>query len=126
MELTERNRAVVLAFAEAFYRDKDVRRAFVEHVADGYVQHNPNIPDGRDEAIAALEPKFSNPEATFAVKRVLVDGDLAVVHVHARMSATDPGGAVADIFRLEDGWIVEHWDVLQPVPVTSLNPHPMF
>jgi predicted SnoaL-like aldol condensation-catalyzing enzyme len=126
MELTERNRVVVLAFADVFYRQKDVRRAFTEYVAEAYVQHNPNIPDGRDEAIAALEPKFSNPDAVFDIKRVLVDGDLALVHVHARMSSADAGGAVADIFRLEDERIVEHWDVLQPVPADALNPHPMF
>jgi predicted SnoaL-like aldol condensation-catalyzing enzyme len=33
---------------------------------------------------------------------------------------------VADLFRLADGKIVEHWDVLQPVPEKATNPHPMF
>jgi predicted SnoaL-like aldol condensation-catalyzing enzyme len=125
-ELTESNRAIVADFVDLMYRQKDARAAFMKHVAADYVQHNPNIADGRDAAIAALAPMFSRPQAAFDVKRVLVDGDLAAVHLHGRPSPDDPGGAVVDLFRLENGKIVEHWDVLQPMPETSVNPHPMF
>lgn len=125
--LTEQNRKIVQAFADVFYRQKDVERAFMEFVSEEqYIQHNPNIVDGREAAIAMLKPKFSNPEARFDIQRILVDGDLAVIHLHGRPSPNALGGAVADFFRLENGKIVEHWDVLQPVPETALNPHPMF
>jgi predicted SnoaL-like aldol condensation-catalyzing enzyme len=126
MSLTEQNRQIVEAFADIFYRQKDVRKAFMEYVSDNYIQHNPNILDGREAAIDMLEPKFSNPEASFDIKRILVDGDLAVIHLHGKMNKTRLGGAVADFFRLENGKIVEHWDVLQPVPENAVNPHPMF
>ena len=124
--LTETNRRVVNDFVDLMYRQKKVREAFMKHVTPDYLQHNPNIPDGRDAAIAALEPKFSHPTATFDVKRVLVDADLAAVHLHGRPSLESRGGAVVDIFRLENGKIVEHWDVLQPIPEMSINPHAMF
>ena len=124
--LTERNRAIVQDFAAIFYAEKDMRRAFMTHVVPEYIQHNPGLPDGRDAAIAALEPKFSNPRASFEVKRILVDGDHAVIHLHARPEPGARGAAVADIYRLVNGRIVEHWDVLQPVPAESANPHPMF
>lgn len=120
------NRQIVEEFVEIFYHQKNIRKAFEEFVVEDYIQHNPNIPDGRDAAIEFLEPKFSNPSAIFDVKRILVDGDLAMVHLHGRMSVNVLGGAVADIFRLENGKIVEHWDVLQPIPENSINPHPMF
>lgn len=126
MSETERNRAVVTDFARLFYTEKRVRDAFVAHVVPGYIQHNPGIADGRDAAIAALEPKFSRPEARFEVQRILVDGDHALIHLRARSDAATRGAAVADIYRLKDGKIVEHWDVLQPIPETSANPHPMF
>lgn len=125
-DLTTRNRAVVQDFARLFYTEKRVRAAFVKHVVPDYIQHNPGLPDGREAAIDALEPKFSNPKASFEVKRILVDGDHAVIHLHARPQPGARGTAVADIYRLENGRIVEHWDVLQPVPETSANPHPMF
>ena len=123
---TERNRAVVLDFIELFYHQRQVRRAFEKHVGDVYIQHNPNIPDGREAAIAMLEPLFASPGASFDIKRVLVDGDLAAVHLHGRRSAQGSGGAVVDMFRLAEGKIVEHWDVLQAVPEHCVSRHPMF
>ncbi|MFM2289962.1 MAG: hypothetical protein RL684_3105, partial [Pseudomonadota bacterium] len=78
---TAANRAIVLDFVDLFYRQRRVREAFERHVAEDYTQHNPNIPDGREAAIAMLAPKFADPQAIFDVKRVLVDGDLACVHL---------------------------------------------
>lgn len=123
---TERNRTVVTDFVRLFYEQKDVRAAFEKHVAADYIQHNPNIVDGRDAAIAALAPKFSARGARFTIQRIVVDGEFAVVHLHGQPDPRSPGGAVADIYRLKQGKIVEHWDVLQPIPVKSINPHPMF
>ena len=124
--LTERNRAIVQDFARIFYAEKDVERAFLKHVVPDYIQHNPGISDGRQAAIDALKPMFSRPEAQFVVKRIIVDGDMAVIHLFGRGDPTTPGAAVADIYRLKGGKIVEHWDILQPMPAKSANPHPMF
>src|SRR5262245_40467165 len=124
--LTARNRKIVEDFSNIFYGEKNVRKAFVKWVREDYIQHNTNIPDGRDAAIELLEPKFSSPTASFDIKRILVDGNLAAIHLHGRFSTNSPGGAVVDLFRLEDGKIAEHWDVLQPVPENCINPHPMF
>jgi predicted SnoaL-like aldol condensation-catalyzing enzyme len=130
-KMTETNRAIIEGFVEIFYRQKNVRKAFMEYVSEDYIQHNPSIIDGREAAIEMLEPKFSQSGASFEVKRILVDGNLAMVHLHGRMSADSLGGAVADIYRLEIDAsnrvkIVEHWDVLQAVPAVSVNRHPMF
>ncbi len=120
------NRLIVAAFADLLYRHRKIRAAFELYVCDRYVQHNPNIMDGREAAIIALEPLFLSPEASFDIKRILVDGDLAAIHLHGRRSPVVKGGAVVDIFRLANGKIVEHWDVLQAIPDSSVNPHPMF
>lgn len=124
--LTERNRATVGDFVREFYTERNVRRAFERYVAEDYIQHNPGIQDGREAAIAALEPKFSATGASFEVKRILVDGDMAMIHLHGRSSPDNPGGTVADIYRLKDGMVVEHWDVLQKVETQTVNPHPYF
>ncbi len=123
---TERNRAVVTDFARLFYTEKDVRQAFERYVVPDYVQHNPNVPDGRAAAVAMLAPMFAAPSAQFEIKRIMVDGDMAVIHLFGRGDPKTAGAAVTDIYRLKDGKIVEHWDVLQPMPTKSANPHPMF
>ena len=120
------NRVLISDFARIFYVERDVRRAFESYVsADKYTQHNPSLPNGREAAIVALEPKFGNPNARFEIKRILVDGDLAVVHVRAFPSGGNEA-AVADFYRIEAGKIVEHWDVLQLVPDGSANANTMF
>ena len=120
------NRQIVTRFVELFC-GHHVREAFMTYVAPDYIQHNPLAADGRDAAIAAIEPFFaSRPEMRCEVQRILVDGNLAAVHYRLRMNPTDRGSAVVDILRLDNGRIVEHWDVFQPVPEHSNNPHPMF
>jgi predicted SnoaL-like aldol condensation-catalyzing enzyme len=123
--MTTDNRELVTEFARLFYTERDPRTAFARFVSPDYIQHNPGLPDGPEAAVEGLEPKFRAEGARFEVQRILVDGDLAVVH----LKASRPGGpdtAVADFYRIEGGRLVEHWDVLQPVPPASANDHPMF
>jgi predicted SnoaL-like aldol condensation-catalyzing enzyme len=119
------NRELMTDFARIFYTERDPRGAFARYVSSDYIQHNPGLPDGPDAAVEGLEPKFRADGARFEVQRILVDGDLAVVHVKASRPGA-PDTAVADFYRLADGRVVEHWDVLQPVPATAANDHPLF
>ncbi|WP_221584663.1 nuclear transport factor 2 family protein [Microbacterium sp. G2-8] len=120
------HRAAFEHFCELLYTRRRVAEAFAFLVADDYRQHNPNIADGPAAAVEALTPKFDgSPESRFEIQRILVDGDLAMVHVRA--STPDrPVAAVADIYRFSGGRIVEHWDVLQPVPDRAVHDHSMF
>ena len=120
------NRAIVTDFARLFYTERDVKTAFDRYVAPDYVQHNPGVSDGRAAAVAALAPMFAQAGRDFRIKRILVDGDMAVIHVHAIPTPGSRGAAVFDMYRLKGGRIVEHWDAIQPVPATSRNAHPMF
>jgi predicted SnoaL-like aldol condensation-catalyzing enzyme len=125
-ETGEANRRILMEFIELFYKQRKVRLAFERHVAVDYIQHNPNIADGREAAITALEPLFNSTESSFHIHRILVDGDFAAIHLRGRRSPQVLGGAVVDLYRFSSGRIVEHWDVLQPIPELALNPHPMF
>jgi predicted SnoaL-like aldol condensation-catalyzing enzyme len=125
--MSEKNtREIITEFAEIFYHLRNVRKAFEMHVsAEKYIQHNPTIADGREAAILALHDKFGHPNANFEVKKILVDGMLAVVHVRAFPSGGKEA-AVADFYRLENGKIVEHWDVVQVAPENPSNSNTMF
>ncbi|WP_068074771.1 nuclear transport factor 2 family protein [Novosphingobium lentum] len=117
---------VVTRFTDQFYVRKDVRPAFERWVDPGYIQHNPMAATGRDAAVAFLAPFLANPEVRYEVKRVIADGPLVAVHSHGTFKAGDPGIAVVDIFRVRGCRIMEHWDVVQPVPAQSANTNTMF
>ncbi len=68
-----------------------------------------------------------NPQSRAEIKRVVAEGNLVVLHVFSRTSLQEKGEAVVDIFRFdENGKIVEHWDVIQPVPEKSVSRREMF
>jgi predicted SnoaL-like aldol condensation-catalyzing enzyme len=118
---------VVTKFMTQFYVEKDVRGAFETWVDPGYIQHNPMAATGRDAAIAFLEPFFkNNPAIRYEIKRVIAEGDLVVVHAWGRFSEDDRGIAVVDILRVKGCKVMEHWDVVQPVPEKSANTNGMF
>ena len=120
-------RDVANGFIPLFYEQGKVREAYETWVAEDYRQHNPNATDGRDAAIAFLEPFYQrNPNHKMTVYRVLVDGDLFAVHLRGHDGPDDPGAAAVDILRVKDCKIVEHWDVTQKVPETSANRNGMF
>jgi predicted SnoaL-like aldol condensation-catalyzing enzyme len=69
------------------------------------------------------------PDLKLAIKRVIAEGDTVVTHSHLDLEPgkpDNPGRALADFFRLEDGKVVEHWDVIQDVPAESANDNGMF
>jgi len=118
---------VVTRFVTTLYVDKKVRVAFETWVDPGYIQHNPLAQSGRDAAIGFLEPFFAqHPEINYSIKRIIAEGNLVVVHSHGKFSADDRGIAVVDILRVEGCKVVEHWDVVQPVPEKSANSNSMF
>ena len=66
------------------------------------------------------------PELHLDIKRMIAEGDLVVTHSHLENYPDDRGTAVVDLFRVENGKIVEHWDVLQPIPEQAANDNTMF
>ena len=122
----EVNRKAVLAFYEKGLNQKDVDAALA-YVGDRYTQHNPNAADGPEgfrKFIGFLREKFPNSHSE--IKRSFVDGDYVILHVHAVREAGTKGSAIVDIFKLENGKIVEHWDVVQPIPDNPANNNTMF
>lgn len=118
---------VVTKFMTQFYVDKKVREAFETWVDPGYIQHNPMAASGRDAAISFLEPFFAtHPDIHYTIARIIADGKLVAVHSHGVFAPGDRGIAIVDILRVEGCKVMEHWDVVQPVPEKSANTNGMF
>ena len=66
------------------------------------------------------------PEAENVIKRVLAENDLVILHVYSKQNKAESGGVIVDIFGVDPGKIVEHWDVIQDIPENSANTNTMF
>jgi predicted SnoaL-like aldol condensation-catalyzing enzyme len=122
----ERNKETVVAFYNAAINDKDFEKAS-QYLGDQYIQHNPLAADGPEGLKVFLDwAKEAVPTFKADIKQVFADGDYVILHVHATSGPDDRGSAVMDIFRLEDGKVVEHWDVIQSSPEESRNDNTMF
>jgi predicted SnoaL-like aldol condensation-catalyzing enzyme len=92
------------------------------------IQHNPLIEDGIEGLRKFVARLMANhPDAHGEIKRVFADGDYVILHSHWHGLSDSPRGeAVVDIYRSEYGKVVEHWDVIQPIPETAANNNTMF
>jgi len=92
-----------------------------------YIQHSSLAEPGLEPLKLFLaQIRKESPGARQTIHRAFVDGDHVIVHVQVERWPGDPGLAVVDIFRCENGEIVEHWDVVQEVPANPVNPNGMF
>ncbi len=121
---TEANKALVLAGIKGIFIDRDP--AVLDRLFSGdYRQHNPLIPNG-PAAIKALLGNLS-PDFKYELGLVMADGDY--VSIHGRYIGWGPKPMIAvDIFRVANGKIAEHWDVMQEevLAAQSANGNSMF
>ncbi len=125
-DLREANKRTVLAFYEAVLNRSNIDDA-AAYLGSHFVQHNPRSPDGIEGFRSYFQDlKRLFPSVRSDVKRAFADGDFVILHAHIKLQPDELGLAVVDMFRLEGGKIVEHWDVRQPVPETAANTNGMF
>lgn len=122
----ENNKTLVVNFYNDFFNKHQINEA-LNILTEDYKQHNPYVPDGRAPFITYFSAFFKeHPQSSAQIVRTAVDGDLVWLHVHSKENEKDLGKAVLDIFRVKDGKIVEHWDIIQNVPATAANSNTMF
>ena len=81
-------------------------------------------PEGLKGYIAYL--RKTAPQSHSEVTKVFADGDYVILHVHAVREPGTRGLAIIDIFKVDNGKLVEHWDVIQEIPEKPANGNTMF
>jgi predicted SnoaL-like aldol condensation-catalyzing enzyme len=127
----ERNKQTVRDFYDLAFNQSRPKEAIERYAGAQYIQHNPEVPDGKEGFIAyfeALGKRYGNKKRV-EFKRMVAEGDLVVAHCRHTFSEWHGESVWAgmDIFKLDaQGKIVEHWDVLQKVPSGASNSNGMF
>ena len=105
------NKALVLTAMKAVFVNRDLS-AFDKYWAEDYIQHNHYIPPFRE----GLRELAANVPADFTYEPGMIIGEGDLVMIHGRYSAHGPFNKpviAVDIFRIENGLLAEHWDVLE-------------
>ncbi len=126
-EMQKPTLAVLSESGDLMFNQSQPDEAVRQFVGEVYIQHNPDVGDGKQAFIDYFERMHSEfPCKTIEFVRAVADGDMVALHTHQNW----PGGdeyVTMDFFRFdEDGKIVEHWDSIQEIPETSLHGNPMY
>ena len=122
--IQEKNKALVLDAFDTLFNKRDYAAA-EKYWSPNYVQHSAHIPPGRDGLFNLI--RASSPSLKYEHGLIMAEGDFVIVH--GRYSNTGlPANWIADIVRIENGLLAEHWDVIQDEATKeqSKSGNPMF
>jgi predicted SnoaL-like aldol condensation-catalyzing enzyme len=106
----EQTKALVLKAFDTLFNKRDYAKA-AEFWSEDYVQHSAHIPPGRDGLFNLVRDQSST--LRYENSRILAEGDYVMLHGRFSGHGRPRAWIAADIVRMQDGRLAEHWDVLQ-------------
>jgi predicted SnoaL-like aldol condensation-catalyzing enzyme len=121
----EKNKALVLDAFDTLFNKRDYTAAET-YWSPNYIQHSAHIPAGRDGLFNLI--KASPPSLRYEHGLIMAEGDFVIVHGRYSNTGLPVNWIVADIVRIENGVLAEHWDVIQDEATReqSKSGNPMF
>jgi len=119
LDKTAENRALIEGFVVDILQGNAPEKVGEYISSVTYDQHNPQVADGLDSFAAAVQAmaEAGHPMSTENTPIIIVEGNFAFTASEGEI--LDKPAAFFDLFRIEDGLIVEHWDVVSEIPARS-------
>lgn len=123
--IEDTNKALVLEAFDVLFNQRDYAAA-ERYWSPQYIQHSAHIEPGREGLFNLI--KSTPPTLKYESGMIVADGDLVIVHGRYSGLGQPANWIVADIVRIENGILVEHWDVIQDeaTAAQSKSGKPMF
>jgi predicted SnoaL-like aldol condensation-catalyzing enzyme len=109
-KLEEKNKELVLRAFDTLFNKRDYAAA-EKFWSPNYIQHSAHIPPGREGLFSLI--KSIPPTLKYEHGTIVADGDFVIVHGRFSGRGVPVNWIAADIVRMKDGLLAEHWDVLQ-------------
>lgn len=125
MTQPETNKQTATTAYQRIFGDLDAT-GIDEFISKDFIQHNPTLPDGTEGVRTVLQMLISEgtPKQKIAFKHVVAENDLVILHSRAEIARKE--WRFIDIYRVEGGKLVEHWDAMMQHPDEPANNNPMF
>lgn len=121
-------KAIVMRFYELGLLERKPKEAFALYAAPDFVEHSADSPGGTAQATVEFLTRLiaKSPQPKWEILRVIAEGEMVFLHARFTPAKDAPPISIGEIFRVHNGKIVEHWDIIQHAPEHSQNPNSIF
>ncbi|MGH7937118.1 MAG: nuclear transport factor 2 family protein, partial [Chthoniobacterales bacterium] len=119
---------IVLRFYKLALTDLKPKEAFALYAAPEFQEHSADSKGGTAQSTVEFLTSLikKSPQPKWEILRVIAEGEMVFLHARFTPSKDTTPSSVGEIFRVHDGKIAEHWDIIQPAPEHPTNPNSIF
>jgi len=116
---------VVLAFYKLALMDFSPKEAFAQYATPDFVEHSADSAGGTAQATVGFLTDLikRSPQPKWEIVRVIAENDMVFLHVRFTPAQGATPVVVGEIFRVRNGKLAEHWDIIQHAPEHPVNPN---